>query len=568
MQKVLSAAEMREVDRLTTEKYGIPSILLMENAAHAAARVISEKLGGTVAGKSFLILCGKGNNGGDGAALARILAVQGAFVDVVLCGKVADTKDDAKINFEICRKSSGTQIYETQTSHPDILGLSDTYANEGSIEFYECHSGEGWKKLLYRDFEQDWDVLVDALFGTGLTRPIDGWMADVVHDLNVLNYTQKNYSNRHCFLISLDIPSGLGADAAEQMAGNSAADLTVTFTAPKPANVLAPASGFNGELVVADIGSPHELIYNSPSNLFLAERSDAADWLEKSKFTGDSHKTTRGRAIFVAGSRNMAGAAVLAANAAMRSGVGLVRVATSESAQNAVSSHAYPEVMVAGLPETKDGAISEKAFEKIEELAEKMHVLCVGSGLSSKQETTKKLVRKIVVNRKTPVVIDADGLNSLAPFDVQGSDEFPLILTPHVGEMQKLLGRDKSELKDRVGLARRFAAEHHVFLVLKGERSLIAAPDGRVVVSPTGNSGLGRAGNGDTLAGIVTAFVAQAVSMKIDLFASIVAAVYTAGLAGDIAERKFGKRVMTASDVRDCMSEAFREIEGNRTVRK
>jgi hydroxyethylthiazole kinase-like uncharacterized protein yjeF len=539
MQKVLTAAEMREIDRRTTKKYGIPSLLLMENAAHAAARVITEKLGGSVAGESFLILCGKGNNGGDGAALARILWSQGANVEINLFGKIEDTKGDAKINFQIAKK-----IFKV--TKKDV-----------KLWFYEYNSGK-WVEEFGFSYGRNHTIVIDALFGTGLTKKLRGQLAEVAQKA-----VRAKADKRIPLLISLDIPSGLDVDSGEPIGDNIQADLTVTFTAPKPANVLAPASNFGGELIVANIGSPQELIDNSPSQLFLAEKSDAQNWLEETKFSNDSHKTTRGRAIFVAGSRNMAGAAILAANAAMRSGVGLIRVATAQSAQNAVSSHAYPEIMVAGLPETPEGAVSADAFGKIVELSEKMHVVSIGSGLSSKEDTTKNLVRKIVENRKTPVVIDADGLNALAPFDLQGSDELPLILTPHVGEMKKLLGDDDEKFEDRVKIVREFAAKYHVFLVLKGERSLIAAPDGRVVVNPTGNSGLGRAGNGDTLAGIVTAFVAQAVAMKIDIFESIVAAIYIAGLAGDVAEKRFGKRVMTASDVRDCMSEAFREIEGN-----
>jgi NAD(P)H-hydrate epimerase len=539
MQKVLTAAEMREVDRQTTRKYGIPSLLLMENAAQAAARAITERLGGSVEGKSFLILCGKGNNGGDGAALARILWSQGAKVEINLFGKIEDTKGDAKVNFQAAKK-----IFKATKTNVKLW-------------FYE-YNGSRWIDEFSFSHDRNQRIVIDALFGTGLSKSLRGQFIQLAQKA-----VKAKAGGQIPLLISLDVPSGLDADAGTPIGDNFQADLTVTFTAPKPANVLAPASNFGGELVVANIGSPQELIDNSPSQLFLAEKSDAQDWLEKSKFSNDSHKTTRGRAIFVAGSRNMAGAAVLAANAAMRSGVGLIRVATAQSAQNAVSSHAYPEVMVAGLPETSEGAVSADAFGKITELSEKMHVVSIGSGLSSKEETTKNLVRKVVENRQTPVVIDADGLNSLAPFDLQGSEEFPLILTPHVGEMKKLLGNDEEKFEDRVKIVREFTAKHQVFLVLKGERSLIAAPDGRVVVNPTGNSGLGRAGNGDTLAGIVTAFVAQAVAMKLDIFESIVAAIYTAGFAGDIAERKFGKRVMTASDVRDCMSEAFREIEGN-----
>lgn len=538
MQKVLTAEEMREVDRLTTERYGIPSILLMENAAHAAARVIAEKLGGSVKGKSFLILCGKGNNGGDGAALARILGVQGAFVDIVLFGKIEDTKGDAKTNFEMCLQLNGS------------IG----------IELLECNSRDEWDEFVYSHI-QDWDVMVDAIFGTGLSRPIDDWLGNVVHDINFLNDTQKNWFNFNRLLFSIDVPSGLNADFGETSKGTFYAELTVTFTAPKPANVLAPASSFNGELLVANIGSPQELIDASPSQLFLAEKEDAQMWLEQTNFSSNSHKSARGRALVVAGSKAMAGAAVLCANAAMRSGVGLVRVATAESARTAVSAHALPEIMVAGLPETSGGAISEAAFGETEKLSEKMNVVAVGSGLSSDDESTRKFVRALVEKRKSPVVIDADGLNSLAPFDLQGSDEFPIVLTPHQGEFLKLIGAENAEaIKDRVQAVRDFAVKHNIILVFKGERNLVAAPDGTVVVVPTGNSGLGKAGSGDTLAGIITGFVGQADAMKIDIFETVVAAVYIAGAAGDIAEKKFGKRTMLASDVRECLGEAFEAI--------
>ena len=530
MQKILSTEEMREVDRLTTERYGIPSILLMENAAHAAARVITEKLSGSVKGKSFLILCGKGNNGGDGAALARILWTQGARVYAPLIGKIEETIGDAGTNFETLLK-----INEFSTVSPLIsLPVSGIF------------------ELNYRRY----DAVIDALFGTGVTRPIKDKLEETVKFFNS-EYKRKEKT----LFISIDIPSGLNADSAEPIGENVQADLTVTFTAPKPANVLAPASNFGGELVIANIGSPQELIDASPSQLFLAEREDAQKWLERTKFSRDSHKSARGRALIVAGSKAMAGAAVLCANAAMRSGVGLVRVATSESAQNAVSSHAFPEVMVAALPETSGGAVSEEALDKVFELYEKMNVLAVGSGLSSDEESTRKFVRALVEKRKSPVVIDADGLNALAPFDLHGADELPIILTPHQGEFLKLLGtKDEDAIKDRVQAARDFAVKHHVILVFKGERNLVAAPDGRVVVVPTGNSGLGKAGSGDTLAGVIAGFVGQADAMKIDVFETIVAAVYTAGAAGDIAAERFGKRTMLASDVRDCLGEAFESI--------
>lgn len=544
MQKVLSAEEMREVDRLTTEKYGIPSILLMENAAQSVARVITEKLGGSVKGKNFLILCGKGNNGGDGAALARILWTQGAKVTVKLFGKIEETKGDAKVNFEICKT------------------------------FHDNHDKKVWKNRLwfYEYYEKNWVeevgvsggyTVIDALFGTGLTKNLKEEFKEFVEKIN----RAKNRKSQSPYfsmplLVSLDIPSGLNANSGEQIGENIQADLTVTFTAPKLANVLPPASNFNGELVVANIGSPQELIDNSPSQTFVAEKQDAIDWLEKTNFTSASYKNKRGHALLVAGSSNYAGAAVLAGNAAIVSGVGLVTIATPESAQNSIASRVLPEVMTRGVKETESGAASAEAFDEINEFIEKsIDAVEIGSGLSSSDESTRRLVEKLVEERRTPVVIDADGLNALAPFDIKGSDALPLVLTPHEGEFLKLLGtKDKDALKDRVAVAREFAQKYHVILVLKGERALIAAPDGRVAINPTGNSGLGKAGNGDTLAGIITGFIAQAAQMKIDIFETAVAAVYTAGLAGDIAAEKYGKRSMLASDVRECLQEAFQTI--------
>ncbi|MCA1624311.1 MAG: NAD(P)H-hydrate dehydratase [Acidobacteria bacterium] len=542
MQKVLTAEEIREVDRLTTEKYGIPSILLMENAAHAAARVIGEKLGNSVTGKSFLILCGKGNNGGDGAALARILWTQGAQVFVYLFGNIAETRGDARINFDILKKISGSKEWISR--------------NKNCLFLAEIETAQELALILMLGKKH---ILIDAFFGTGLSKPVKG---ELEHFFMTIRRPLNDKKNS--LLFSLDLPSGLSADFAKPIGLNVQADVTITFTAPKLANILPPASNFNGKLITVDIGSPYELIENSPSQLFLAERIDAQSWLERTKFSSASYKNQRGRALIVAGSKKMAGAAVLAANAAMVSGLGLVRIATPKSARDAVASRTAPETLIAGVAETKNGAISHAALKEVFELTEKADVVAIGSGLSSDEESTKKFVREFVKKRKFPVLIDADGLNALSPFDLKGSDEFPLILTPHIGEMQRLLGIDeKADLSDRVKMVREFAGKNHVILVLKGERNLIAAPDGRVVISPTGNSGLGKAGNGDTLAGIITGFLAQAVGMKVDIFESVVAALYIAGLAGDIAAEKFGKRVMTASDVRECLVEAFKGLEEN-----
>jgi NAD(P)H-hydrate epimerase len=548
MQKVLSAEEMREIDRLTTEKYGIPSLILMENAAHAAARLILEKFGGSIEDKTVLVLCGKGNNGGDGAALARVLWTLGADVEVCLFGRVEETSGDARVNFEILDKIANLEGFE--------LTQSD-------LAFEEIADLEEWLEYDSLNFHSDDpDILIDALFGTGLTRPLEDVYEQAAAFIGAFN---GECGEQNTFVVSLDMPSGLLSDESKICGAHPCAHLTVTFTAPKITNVLPPASNYNGELRVAHIGSPCELVDNSPSQTFLAERQDAEDWLCKTKFSQASYKNKRGHALVIGGAKNYAGAAILCGNAAILSGVGLATIASPESIHNAIASRALPEVMTRSLPETKNGAISEKAFDEISEFIKgKIDAVALGSGLSSSDESTKKFVKKFVQKRETPIVLDADALNLLTPFKIKGDELLPLILTPHEGEFLKLLGtKDKGVLTDRVSAARDFAQKHGVILVLKGERSLIAAPDGRVVINPTGNSGLGKAGNGDTLAGIIAGFVAQAVQMRVDIFETVVAAVYISGLAGDIAAQKFGKRSLLASDVRECLTEAFQKLEEN-----
>ncbi len=351
MQKVLTAEQMREVDRRTTEEYGIPSILLMENAANAVANVIRERLGGSVKGKSILVLCGKGNNGGDGAALARILSLSEADVETVLLGKIEDTKGDAKTNF---------------------------IATRSLLEIHEIDTEEKWD-LWFHNAEKNWDVVVDAIFGTGLERPITGWLETAVRQMLLDNADGRFTKGR--LAISIDLPSGLNADMAYAIGEVLEADVTVTFTSPKPANVLANAWNLGGELVVADIGSPYELIDSIESSIFVARWQDALCWLSASGFTFDSYKNRRGHTLIIAGSESYSGAAVLAGNAAMRSGVGLVTIATPQSSRDSVAGRVLPEIMVRGVAETETGSIAEQAFDEIDDLLAKADSVAIGSGL-------------------------------------------------------------------------------------------------------------------------------------------------------------------------------------------
>jgi hydroxyethylthiazole kinase-like uncharacterized protein yjeF len=547
MKKVLTATEMREVDRLTSADHGIPSLGLMENAAGAVFDVLSEKLGGSVAGRSFLIFCGKGNNGGDGAALARLLSEAGAFVYAVLLGKIDDAKGDALHNFNLI------SVYNDNIEETD---------EQRKLVFYTCEDPAELRETILRRYEtlETCDVVVDAILGTGVTRPLEGLYLEAARLANNLRE-----QDRCKYLLSIDLPSGLNADTQALPGEAVKADITVTFTAPKAANVLPPASRQNGQLIVTNIGSPAKLIDQADSQLYLADESDARKWLEETRLVPGSYKKTRGHVLLGVGSRNYSGAAVLSANGAVKSGAGLVTAAVPRSIQTAFSERVAPEAMSLPLTETENGAFSADAAGEFLEFSVKVDVAAIGCGLSA-TEDTRSFVRTVAENRRTPLILDADALNLLSPFTLRGSDELPLILTPHQGEMLRLLGtEDKSVLEDRVAVVREFAAKHHVILVLKGERTLIAEPGGKVVVNPTGNEGLGKGGNGDTLTGIIAGFLAQTYggSKRVEItFEAVVAAIYIAGLAGDIAAREYGMRTMTASDVANSLGKAIEELSG------
>ena len=551
VQPVISAAQMREIDRLTSTNFDTPSLLLMEAAASASLRALSQKFSLKLASKKVRILCGPGNNGGDGAALARAIAHLGAPTDVVLIGRVEETKGDARTNFEIVQRLASFNAGSKTKPSP--------------ITFVECSTVAAWEEIA--GARKSYDIIVDALFGTGLTRPLDGVFLPVVEHLALIRSARDRSGAARPFILSLDLPSGLNADLAQQIGAAVQADLTVTFTAPKPANVLPPASTFGGELIVANIGSPVSLVEAERPALFLVEESDARNWLISTRYTADSYKNTHGHALIIAGSRGYSGAAALCANAAMRSGAGLVTIGTPVSAQSSVAAAAIPEVMTLALAETDRGIVSDAAIEHVRSLASKANVLAIGPGLSSTDERTRSFVRSIVSERTTPVVIDADGLNCLAPWPqtIKGSSERPLILTPHQGEMLRLLGTDdKSALADRVTAVREFAKSHQLILLLKGTRSIVGTPDGRVFVNQTGNAGLGTAGAGDTLTGIITGFLAQAygtLKLEADALLATLSALYVGGLAGDLAAQELGMRTMLASDIQNHLSAAIRSLD-------
>ena len=549
MQPVLSAEQIREIDRLSVENYHIPSLLLMESASGACLDAIQLRLG-PVTGKKALILCGRGNNGGDGAALARGLSRAGMHCAVVLFGKLSETIGDARTNFEAVSRLASFEAGSHESPPP--------------LTFIECDGIAEWEQIAKP--RHSYDVIVDALFGTGLGRPLEGVFVKVIEHLALIKQARDRVSDTRPLVVSIDIPSGLNADQSNPIGPTVEADVTVTFTAPKPANVLPPACDFGGELVVANIGSPSSLIEAAKPRLFLTEAEDARRWLQRTRYTRESYKNTHGHVLIAAGSRGYSGAAALTGNAAMRAGAGLVTIATPDSAQSSVVASAIPEVMTTALAETDRGAVSDEAVEHFLRLSSRATVIAVGPGLTSDDERTRRFVRAVVEQRTKPCVIDADGLNSLAPWpdDLSGSEQHPLILTPHPGEMLRLIGADKAALAGRVAAARDFATAHKLILVLKGSRSIVAAPDGRVFVNATGNAGLGTAGAGDTLTGLISGFLAQAYATlkgRADALAATIAALYVGGLAGDFAAKKLGMRTMVASDIREHFSDAIRFLD-------
>jgi len=528
--KVLTAEQMREVDRLTTERYGIPGLLLMENAASRTVEA-AEREFGTLAGKCALVICGKGNNGGDGAAIARQLWMRGCKVDVLLLGRIEDASGDARVNFDIARSLSSIQ-----DSTLRVIEITDSDQLRG--EFNSTLR----------------DIYFDAIFGTGFTRPAEGIYKEAINLINNVSSHRK--------VVAVDIPSGLSSDSPELIGSAVRAHLTVTFTAPKIANLLPPASELGGKLVVARIGSPEELIVESGSRLTMVEREMVARWLEESRRSPQANKGDAGKVLIIAGSRGKTGAASLAGEGALRAGAGLVTIATSESALSAVASQVVAECMTEPLSETKAGAVSSEAVARALELALERDVVAIGPGLGSAEETTRRFVREVILKRARPVVMDADALNSLAPWDgqIRGDTERPLILTPHPGEMARLAGKSIPEiLSNRIEVAREFATANQLIVVLKGSRSLVAAPRGEVYINPTGNSGMATGGTGDVLTGIIAGLLAQKPD---DPLAATISAVYLHGLAGDIAASRRGTRAMVASDISHHLGDAFIEAGG------
>lgn len=526
--KILTAAQMQQVDRLTSERFSLPGLTLMETAGNSAVVAMAQYFP-SLSTQRVQIFCGKGNNGGDGAVVARLLWLKGTTVELYLLGSLSETKGDAYTNFATVKELA--TVESPKLSYYEITTLED----------------------LHIALNRSCDLYIDALFGTGASRPLTGIYQELVEALN-----QKGRP-----IIAIDIPSGLGADSPDTIGATIKAQLTITMTAPKIANVLPPARHYNGSLVVAPIGSPSTLINNSGTQLNLLEDQEIAQFLNNSRRSSSFFKNSVGHVLVIAGSRGKIGAAGLSAEAVLRAGAGLATVAIPQSSQVALVSALPLEIMTEALAETTQGTIACQALDTILKLWKNKQIAALGPGLGV-DEDTKKLVRELVAQRLSPLVIDADGLNCLAPWPagLQGNADKPIILTPHPGEMARLVGVTTSDIsKSRIDIARKFAVDHQVILVLKGERSLIAAPDGEVYINPTGNAGMATAGSGDVLTGILAGLLAQAPQQALQ---ATCAAVYLHGLAGDIAAKALGQRSLVASELTKYLATAILTVGGDR----
>ena len=525
MLPVFTSAEMRALDARAIRELGIPGPRLMEAAGTGAARLIARRFG-PLRGRRVVILCGKGNNGGDGFVVARRLRALGARVDVFLVGRRAEVRGDAA---DALRRYSGRVTEVVSEAGLDAVERAVSAAR----------------------------VVVDALLGTGVDGTVRGLGASAIARLNHAAGIAGDVPAPGALpvsprvpVVALDLPSGLSADGGDLTGPTVRATLTATFAGLKRALLLEPAASWAGEVVVVPIGLPAGEAERDVTT-FLLEGLDARGALARRPV--DAHKGQFGHLLVVAGSRGKTGAAALAARAALRSGAGLVTVASPASQQPIIATLGV-EHMTHALSETAAGALAKAALGPIRELASAMDAVALGPGLSLHPEA-QALARALVAELPRPMVVDADALSALAGhLEMLSSAPGPRVLTPHPGEMARMLGTTIAEIQsDRIEITRAFAVKHRVWLVLKGARSVIAAPDGRVWINPTGNPGMAKGGSGDVLTGMAGAFLARGLTPA----AALQAAVYFHGLAGDLGRVERGEEGLLASDIVEAIPRAL-----------
>lgn len=512
MEMLVTAAEMREMDRKTIEEIRIPGLLLMEHAGMAvASRAIEmlEQIGGT----RIRIFCGKGNNAGDGFVAGRLLFEQGFHVVINIIGQAKSFHGDAAINYKA------------------IKGLG--------LEIVPIKSAKQISKLGCSD------LIIDAIFGTGISGEVTGFIADVIDYINQSNTP----------VLSVDVPSGLHCDTGHFEGACIEADATVTFAQLKRGLLIPPGRELAGSVDIANIGIPDTVRQSIGVKTWLIEADDCKTQLPARP--ASAHKGDFGKVVVLAGSRGLTGAATLTSLAALKAGSGLV-VLGCPSGLNCILESNLIEVMTHPLPETEKGSLALSGEVEIQHLLSWADILAIGPGLSQVAET-QALIRKSVIESPIPVVLDADGLNAFAGHAELFSEcKSPLILTPHPGELARLIHMEISEIfTDPIEIVRKWAQAWRCVLVLKGAPTVIGYPDGYVYVNSTGNSGMATAGSGDVLTGLLSGLLAQGCSIQ----DASLCGVYVHGMAGDIILETGSDRAMTAGDILNHIGEAFRRLE-------
>ena len=537
--KVVTAAEMRQIDQDTIEGIGIPGIVLMETAGSAIVRAIEQHYPTC---QRIGIFAGKGNNGGDGIVIARQLAHIGRDVLLFLVSPEDSFTGEAQINLQIAKRltasfglqaapKGGLRIEEVLT---DAALGSDFFA-ERSVSLTHIASCE---------------LLIDAIFGTGLRGTVRDPIAPIINTINRLSIP----------ILSVDLPSGLDADTGHPLGTCVRADRTVTIGLPKRGLLMHPGAELAGKLEIADIGFPEQVVAAQNIKVNWTTAGKASQWMPPRPLS--SHKGSYGRVLVVAGSTGMTGAAALASEAALRAGAGLVSLATPKHL-NPILEGLLPEVMTLPLPETDAGSLATSATSTILEFAIKTKsILAIGPGLSQHPETVSLVHQLIRENRESGLalrmVIDADGLNALAHAkETLSFLNSETVLTPHPGEMARLTNTAVPTLEsDRIGTAQQFASEHGVTLVFKGAPTVTSDSKGNLWVNSTGNPGMATGGMGDVLTGIIAGLMAQGISSE----NAAALGVYLHGLAGDSAAERLGMPGLIASDVLKSVPQALSSL--------
>jgi NAD(P)H-hydrate epimerase len=507
--KILTSEQMASIDRRASEQYGIPSIVLMENAAVALveAATLHFPTADTIA-----LFCGPGQNGGDGFALARHLENRRITPLVFIIGDREKYSGDAATNLEICRRI-GVPLYDVVTG--DDLSLALARASEA-------------------------DLIVDAIFGTGLNRPAEGIYGDAIRGLMTLRLP----------VLAVDIPSGLMGSSRELVEPVVRADVTVTFAQPKIPHIFDPSASCCGEIIVADITIPEAAVHAEGVTLMVTLPEEVAILFPERRF--DTHKGSYGHVAIVSGSAGKSGAAILSARGAVRAGAGLVSVVTDASTADVIDASTL-ESMTFHAEMTRDGLDTILSF-----VASKSAAL-VGPGLPD-EESSYGFIRDLVSKMELPLVLDATAINAFAgragEINPEGRD---LVLTPHPGELARLLGVTTSEIgDDRVQAAMEAAEKTGCVIVLKGHQTLVASPDGIVTVNPTGNPGMATGGMGDVLGGVIAALLARGC----DPFEAARAGVYLHGLSGDMVRDEKSDIGLSAADVSEMLPRAIVRLRG------